>query len=141
MNLETIRDYARHLHRRGVEVVELEENGASVKIRIAVVDTNLPAIYEPELSSVKAAPTKEGLVKSQSLGWLRTTDTEHLPSAVGNGDLVAKDQVLAVIELDAVRTCVRSPFAGQVVQVCAQEGDRVDYGKVLFEVEISKEQV
>lgn len=54
---------------------------------------------------------------------------------VAVGDYVEIDQVVAMIETDKVTVDVRSPASGTITAIHSGEGDEVDVGKPLFEME------
>ncbi|MDE2125586.1 MAG: biotin/lipoyl-binding protein [Armatimonadetes bacterium] len=51
------------------------------------------------------------------------------------GDVLARGQAVAIIEAMKIIAPVNAPFAGKVTAIHVQEGDRVEMGAVLAEVE------
>lgn len=55
--------------------------------------------------------------------------------AVSEGDMVEGDRELGYVEALGIRNPIRSHGAGRVVAVLVVEGEPVDYGRPLFEVD------
>jgi acetyl-CoA carboxylase biotin carboxyl carrier protein len=55
--------------------------------------------------------------------------------APSEGDLLEGDRELAYIEALGIRNPVRSLGAGRVVSIKRSDGDPVEYGQVLFEID------
>ncbi|GAA4334426.1 biotin attachment protein [Variovorax defluvii] len=134
MNLDNIREYARHLHLRDVEVVEIEEDGQHLRIRIAPSQSAAPQLAGAQPKPEERKASLPGVVRSESLGWMRTSDPQQLPKAIAAGDVVSKGQLLALLEMDGALTTVLAPSDGVVEAVLATDGDRIDYGKPLFQL-------
>mmetsp|Transcript_31555 Transcript_31555/g.43930 ORF Transcript_31555/g.43930 Transcript_31555/m.43930 type:complete len:227 (+) Transcript_31555:67-747(+) len=56
----------------------------------------------------------------------------------GVGDAVELDEVVAIIETDKVNVDIRSPVAGVVTSMSAAEGDTVEIGSPLMELDLSE---
>jgi 2-oxoisovalerate dehydrogenase E2 component (dihydrolipoyl transacylase) len=55
---------------------------------------------------------------------------------VAVGDTVAKDQVLAEVEVAKATIEVNSPYAGKIVSLEAEEGDTVKVGDPIATIEV-----
>jgi biotin carboxyl carrier protein len=89
----------------------------------------VPEIPE-DLSSLAAAPAQLEAIKADLVGIF------HLSRpASTEGDLLEGDRELAFIEALGIRNPVRSRGAGRVVSIKRAEGDTVEYGQVLFEID------
>lgn len=130
IDLGDIRAIARRLHARDVEVAELSEHGCSVMLRIARGD----AAASPTLS---ANEKPHRVVRAERLGVLRLSHPEQLPQPVRTGDEVDSGQTLALLELDGETGTVRATARGVAAAVLAGDGERIDYGRALFELRIS----
>jgi pyruvate/2-oxoglutarate dehydrogenase complex dihydrolipoamide acyltransferase (E2) component len=51
------------------------------------------------------------------------------------GDDVAKDDVIAEASTDKIRVDIESPADGKVAALLAEEGDRVEVGQTIAEIE------
>mmetsp|Transcript_17771 Transcript_17771/g.24835 ORF Transcript_17771/g.24835 Transcript_17771/m.24835 type:complete len:115 (+) Transcript_17771:20-364(+) len=55
----------------------------------------------------------------------------------GVGDPVAVDEVVAVVETDKVNVDIRSEVAGVVSRLKVDEGDTVEVGSILMEIDVN----
>lgn len=51
------------------------------------------------------------------------------------GDYVELDEIVAYVETDKITVDIRSPEAGQLTKLYANEGDNVEVGKPFFEID------
>ncbi|MBP6018882.1 MAG: hypothetical protein KA735_05275 [Burkholderiaceae bacterium] len=135
MNLANIREYARHQHLRGVDVVEVEEEGYLVRIRV----DSRPAIGQADARPAATPddvtePKDTSIVRSQALGIFRLSHPTTLPTAIAKGDAVTQDQVLALLELGETLSPVSAPADGILAAILASDGQIVDYGMPLFQI-------
>ena len=50
------------------------------------------------------------------------------------GDQVNKGDVLCIIEAMKVMNEIQSDISGEIIDICAQDGDSVEYGQLLFKI-------
>lgn len=125
IDLSDIRAYARRLHLRGVESMEIQEGNRLISIR---VDSPMPESQAP-------APEAASItVRSATLGRLRRSHDESLPVRIEPGDEVVKGQLLALVALDESLTAVLAPADGVIDAVLAADDQIVDYGMPLFQL-------
>jgi biotin carboxyl carrier protein len=83
-----------------------------------------------DLSAIEAAPANLESIKADLVGIF------HLSRPASNeGDLLEGDRELAFIEALGIRNPVRSHGAGRIVAINQADGDPVEYGAVLFEID------
>ncbi|MGR4063812.1 MAG: acetyl-CoA carboxylase biotin carboxyl carrier protein [Vulcanimicrobiaceae bacterium] len=51
------------------------------------------------------------------------------------GELIRADRDLAIVEALGIRNPVRSMGAGRIVRIACKDGDPVEYGQTLFEID------
>ncbi|MCW0210738.1 MAG: acetyl-CoA carboxylase biotin carboxyl carrier protein subunit [Achromobacter sp.] len=122
--LSDIRAYARRLHLRGIESVEIQEGDRLVSIRI---ETGAP-------EAASSADASSIAVRSATLGLLRLAHDDRLPVRIEPGDEVAEGQLLALVALDESLAPVHAPAGGTIDAVLAADGQIVDYGMPLFQL-------
>jgi len=109
--------------------LRIERDGGHVEVRRrASARTAAPQNAEP--AAVVSAPANLDEIKSDLVGIFRFT--RPLPVA---GEMVESDRELAFVEALGIRNPVRSLGPGRLVSVCCHEGQPVEYGQVLFEIE------
>lgn len=75
-------------------------------------------------------------VKSPLVGTFYTTPKPDSPSYVDIGSRISKGQVLCVIEAMKNFNEITSEVDGIVRELCVENGSIVEYGKILFKVEV-----
>ena len=50
------------------------------------------------------------------------------------GQQVKKGDILCIVEAMKLMNEIESEFDGEIVEICVNDGDMVDYGKVLFKI-------
>ena len=65
------------------------------------------------------------------------TDVEVVEVLVSVGDEIAADASLVVLESDKASMEIPSPFGGKIVSVAVAEGDKVEEGSLLVEMEVA----
>lgn len=83
-----------------------------------------------DLSAIEALPVNLETIKADLVGIF------HLARPMASeGDLLEGDRELAFIEALGIRNPVRSRGPGRIVTVKRADGDAVEYGAVLFEID------
>jgi hypothetical protein len=83
-----------------------------------------------DLSLAESAPVRLDAIKADLVGIFRLT--RPVPSA---GDMLEADRELAYVEALGIRNPVRSRGTGRIVTILPADGDAVEYGQVLFEID------
>ena len=83
-------------------------------------------------------PAAENLedVTSPMVGTFYSAPSPDDPPFVSAGDRVEKGQVLCILEAMKLMNELESEVTGVVREVCAENGDPVEYGQTLFRVEL-----
>jgi acetyl-CoA carboxylase biotin carboxyl carrier protein len=74
-------------------------------------------------------------VTAPMVGTFYRAPSPEAPPFVEIGTLVQPGQPLCIIEVMKLFTTINSEFAGRVVQIGAEVGDLVEYGRTLFIIE------
>ena len=125
------------LHETGLGEIEIERDGAIVRVRAEDLGTpvaSAPAPAAPRRgTSAAAAPTaadeRRHPVRSTAVGFVKLAPDIHVGGKVAKGSLVATVDVLGV----AVE--VRADHGGIVAKLRCASGDPVEYGQELFLLE------
>jgi len=110
--------------------LRIERDGGHVELRRRASARTAAAQSVESPAPSASAPENLDEIKSDLVGIFRFS--RPLPVA---GDLIEADRELAYVEALGIRNPVRSHGAGRVVSVCCDEGQPVEYGQVLFEIE------
>ena len=125
------------LHETGLGEIEIERDGATVRVRAEDLSAPTASAPAPVASrgGVPTAPTPTAAderrhpVRSTAVGFVKLAPDIHVGGKVAKGSLVATVDVLGV----AVE--VRADRAGIVAKLRCASGDPVEYGHELFLLE------
>jgi acetyl-CoA carboxylase biotin carboxyl carrier protein len=91
-----------------------------------------PAPQAPPASEVPQQGTVE--IKSPIMGMFYAQPEPGAPAFVTVGATVGQDTTVALVEVMKTFNAVTAGVNGKVVEICAQNGQLVEYGQVLFRV-------
>ena len=74
-------------------------------------------------------------VKAPMVGTFYRAPSPDAPVFVEVGSVVRKGQPLCLIEVMKLFTTINSEFDGKIVQIGAENGELVEYGRILFVIE------
>ena len=152
MNLRQIRELVRLLESSSLSVLEIEE--ADLRVRLEKGQTAgfaqpvppaLPQAAPPALpaQAVPApAPVADGTVdfnrltevKSPLVGIFYAAPSPGAEPFAGVGSRVKKGDVLCVVEAMKLMNEITADTDGEVIDVCVQNGQVVEFGQILFKL-------
>jgi oxaloacetate decarboxylase alpha subunit len=136
---ERIREVVRIVQETGVGEITIEEDGTRVSVRRTAEQTYVPAPAAPpaegELPPV--APRDNGLarVESPMVGTFYRAPAPGSAAFVEEGDPVAPGATLCILEAMKLMNEVKSEIEGIVRKIHVGNGEPVEYGQLLFELE------
>ena len=139
MNDAEIRKYANLMRELGLTGLEITENDRVVRLERA------PAPAVQETVAVPAAPAApapaapaaaaEGVeITSPMVGVFYAAPAENAEPFVKVGDRVRRGQTLCIVEAMKLMNEIMAEMDGEIVEVCAENGQVVDYGCPLFRI-------
>jgi len=149
MNVKEIRALAQIMESSGLSVLELSE--PDIKIRMerivsvrptpaaetqtAVLSTPV-AIYDAETKLAEGAVDFNRIteVKSPMVGVFYTSPSPDANPYVEVGSKVKKGDVLCIIEAMKLMNEIVAESDGEIVDICAENGQIVEYAQILFKV-------
>lgn len=128
---ERVRVLARAFLETDLVRLRIEEaNADAIELRRAASRTAALAPAESSGSALPAAPARLDAIKADLVGIF------HLSRpAVSEGDRLEGDRELAYVEALGIRNPVRSFGGGRIATVRCKDGQPVEYGQVLFEID------
>ena len=126
MNEAEIRKYARLMQELGLTGLEVKENLGVVRLERAGAAS--PAVV------TAAAPAAQD-VRSPMVGIFYAAPAEDAEPFVEVGRRVKKGDTLCVIEAMKLMNEITAEQDGTIVEICAQNGQAVEYGTPLFRYE------
>lgn len=152
MNLRQIRELVRLLESSGLSVLEIEENDLRVRLEkgqtaglaqpvSASLPQAVPATLPVEAASAPA-PVADGTVdfnrlkevKSPLVGIFYAAPSPGAEPFAGVGSRVKKGDVLCVVEAMKLMNEITADTDGEVIDVCVQNGQVVEFGQILFKL-------
>ena len=152
MNLRQIRELVRLLESSGLSVLEIEE--ADLRVRLekgqtaglaqpvpAALPQAVPAALPVETAPAPA-PVADGTVdfnrlkevKSPLVGIFYAAPSPGAEPFAGVGSKVKKGDVLCVVEAMKLMNEITADTDGEVIDVCVQNGQVVEFGQILFKL-------
>lgn len=140
MKIEEIRELAQIMKENGLGILELQEDGTNLRMEAASA-----AAPAAPASAASAAPvaTQDGTtvdfnnlkeVKSPMVGVFYQAPSPEADPYVHVGSKVKKGDVLCVIEAMKLLNEITADTDGEIVDVCVENGQLVEYGQVLFKI-------
>ncbi len=155
MNLQEIKELVRLISETDIQELALENNNLKVAIRKGAGREDRNADSSP---SVRAAGEKAGgdgmdktkiqpeairtgdgihQVRSPMVGTFYRSPAPDAAPFVSVGDVVARGQVLCIVEAMKLMNEVEAEVPGRVAEILAENGSPVEYGQPLFLIESS----
>jgi oxaloacetate decarboxylase alpha subunit len=137
---ERIREVVRIVQETGIAEIAVEEEGTRVSVRRteepAPVESPGPApAVQPE--PVAAAPETDGAIRIEApmVGTFYRAPQPGAPPFVEEGDAVAPGQTLCILEAMKLMNEVKAEIEGIVRAIHVQNGQPVEFGQPLFDLE------
>lgn len=130
MNESDIRKYANLMSELGLTGLEVTEND-----RVVRLERN-PAPQTVQVGDVPQSAANEDLIEISSpmVGVFYAAPAEDADPYVQVGDRVKKGQTLCIVEAMKLMNEIVAETDGQIVEICAQNGQVVDFGCPLFRI-------
>lgn len=115
-------------HKYGEEEISLERGSVTPVVQAA------PTAPAPSAASVKAPDPEIGgnAVKSPMVGVFYAAPAPDEKPYVQVGDIVKKGDVLCIIEAMKLMNEITAEQDGEIVRICVEDGNLVEYGQPLF---------
>jgi oxaloacetate decarboxylase alpha subunit len=140
---ERIRELVRIVQESGVGELSIEEAGMRVTVRrsedrvpdATTVGSTLAEPEEPEPAAV--APASDGVVRVEApmVGTFYRAPQPGAPPFVQEGDTVAPGQTLCILEAMKLMNEVKADLEATVRSINVENGEPVEFGQLLFELE------
>lgn len=143
MDMQTVRELAALMEEKGLTTVELEQGDGRVLLKKEVAVAAVAPLKVPDAPAAAPAAVAEAdvvdfngvtEVKAPMVGTAYTAAAPGEEPYVHVGDKVKKGQPLCVIEAMKLMNELPAPCDGEVVDICVQDGQLVEYGQCLFKL-------
>ncbi len=146
MNLKNIRELVRLLEHSNLTVLEVSEADTKIHLEKSPAPQqaqDLP-VYKPQQQEAPAVAIKapDGAVdfnniieiKSPMVGVYYSASSPDAKPFVSVGSKVKKGDVLCIIEAMKLMNEITAEVDGEIVDVCVENGQVVEYAQILFKV-------
>ena len=132
MDEANIRKYAQLMRELELTGLEITEGGTVVRLERAAAAAEGGSAPAP----AETVPAETGeAVRSPMVGVFYAAPAENARPYVAVGDRVKRGDVLCIIEAMKLMNEITAETDGVVAEVCAENGQIVEYGSVLFRME------
>lgn len=143
---DAIRQLANILADTKLTEIEYEDDGRRIRVsRAGSIQTATVVAPSPMVSAATAEPVAApaavvpndhpGTVKSPMVGTAYMSAEPGAATFVKIGDAVSVGQTLMIIEAMKVMNPIKSPRAGRILKIFAQDANPVEYGEPLMIIE------
>ena len=136
MNESDIRKYANLMSELGLTGLEVTENDRVVRLERNPAPQTAAPVQTVQVGDVPQSAANEDLIEISSpmVGVFYAAPAEDADPYVQVGDRVKKGQTLCIVEAMKLMNEIVAETDGQIVEICAQNGQVVDFGCPLFRV-------
>lgn len=136
MNESDIRKYANLMSELGLTGLEVTENDRVVRLERNPAPQTAAPVQTVQVGDVPQSAANEDLIEVSSpmVGVFYAAPAEDADPYVQVGDRVKKGQTLCIVEAMKLMNEIVAETDGQIVEICAQNGQVVDFGCPLFRI-------
>ena len=136
MNESDIRKYANLMSERGLTGRAVTENDRVVRLERNPAPQTAAPVQTVQVGDVPQSAANEDLIEISSpmVGVFYAAPAEDADPYVQVGDRVKKGQTLCIVEAMKLMNEIVAETDGQIVEICAQNGQVVDFGCPLFRI-------
>lgn len=136
MNESDIRKYANLMSELGLTGLEVTENDRVVRLERNPPPQTAAPVQTVQVGDVPQSAANEDLIEISSpmVGVFYAAPAEDADPYVQVGDRVKKGQTLCIVEAMKLMNEIVAETDGQIVEICAQNGQVVDFGCPLFRI-------
>ena len=136
MNESDIRKYANLMSELGLTGLEVTENDRVVRLERNPAPQTAAPVQTVQVGDVPQSAANEDLIEISSpmVGVFYAAPAEDADPYVQVGDRVKKGQTLCIEEAMKLMNEIVAETDGQIVEICAQNGQVVDFGCPLFRI-------
>jgi len=139
VDADAIRELSALLNETGLTEIEIEHNGARIRVSRAAVQA-AAAAAAPAASAAAPAPAASapaasgppaGAVPSPMVGTVYVAPEPGKPPFVTVGKQVREGETLFIVEAMKTMNPITAPRSGTVTEICVSDKDPVEFGQTL----------
>ncbi|MGZ5920892.1 MAG: acetyl-CoA carboxylase biotin carboxyl carrier protein [Rhizomicrobium sp.] len=137
IDAEAIRALSDLLAETGLTVIEVEQNGARIRVVragavTAIAAAPVSAAPAPTPVAAPAAGPQAGAVTSPMVGTVYTASEPGKPPLVKVGQQIKEGETLFIVEAMKTMNPIPAPRSGTVKEICVENGTPVEFGQTLL---------
>ena len=131
IDADAVRELTALLKETGLTEIEIEHNGARIRVSRAA---SAPAAAAPQAPapSAPASGPQPGAVTSPMVGTVYTASEPGKPPLVKVGQQVKEGDTLFIVEAMKTMNAITSPRSGTVKEISVENGQPVEFGQTLL---------
>ena len=138
IDAEAIRALSDLLAETGLTEIEVEQNGARIRVAragvMAAIAAAAPMVSAPAPAAAPAAPAsgpQPGAVTSPMVGTVYAAPEPGKPPFVKVGQQVKEGDTLFIVEAMKTMNPIPAPRSGTIKEICVENGSPVEFGQTL----------
>jgi acetyl-CoA carboxylase biotin carboxyl carrier protein len=142
VDASAVRELAGLLTETGLTEIEIEHNGARIRVARQAAQTVMHAPAAAPTSAPAAAATHEapatpkgppaGAVPSPMVGTVYVAPEPGKPPFVKVGDTVKEGDTLFIVEAMKTMNPIAAPRAGKITEICVHDSQPIEFGQTLL---------
>jgi acetyl-CoA carboxylase biotin carboxyl carrier protein len=137
IDAEAIRALSDLLTETGLTEIEIEQNGARIRVVragavTAIAAAPVSAAPAPVPAAPPAAGPQAGAVTSPMVGTVYTASEPGKPPLVKVGQQIKEGETLFIVEAMKTMNPIPAPRSGTVKEICVENGTPVEFGQTLL---------
>ena len=137
IDADAVRELAALLKETGLTEIEIEHNGARIRVSRAASAAPVAAAAAAPSAAAPAQPTVPsgpvaGAVPSPMVGTVFVAAEPGKPDFVKVGQSVKEGDTLFIVEAMKTMNAITSPRSGTVKEICVENGQPVEFGQTLL---------
>ncbi|MBR6444083.1 MAG: acetyl-CoA carboxylase, biotin carboxyl carrier protein [Firmicutes bacterium] len=137
MDSSKIRKYAKLMQELGLSGLEISENDTTIKLERDITVSGRPEGQEDAgawTADTKPLAEGESAITSPMVGVFHDSPDGGGEPFVKEGETVRKGDTLCIIEAMKLMNEIAAEEDGTIVEICAKDGQMMDYGTELFRI-------
>ncbi|MBV9991538.1 MAG: acetyl-CoA carboxylase biotin carboxyl carrier protein [Alphaproteobacteria bacterium] len=141
VDAEAVRELAALLNETGLTEIEIEHNGARIRVSRqvggAIMQAAPPMASAPAMPGPAEAPAAPkgppaGAVPSPMVGTVYVAPEPGKPPFVKVGDSVKEGDTLLIVEAMKTMNPIAAPRSGKITEICVSDAQPVEFGQTLL---------
>ena len=143
MDIKQLKQVVKILKDNNLNEIEIEDNDSRIVVKSGFGQVAAPVVTQPQPAAQPAAATeaaaktvsKYAVIKSPMVGTFYRSPSPDSEFYVEKGQFVNKGQTLCIVEAMKLMNEIESDVKGKIVSILVDNGQPVEYGEPLFEID------